>query len=218
MHALSSMLVGLDSQHKITLHPLFVPSSSAVAMATAALPLLHPPLPKPAPPPLHGLHPPAQLHSEPHPLRLLFHLPRRRRGGPIAAYPPLRPRPTPHPILQPEMPGRPRPPSRSCSARTAPPRPTRPPSPRARPPTPPCSSTASASWTSSASGHRGAPPVRGAAPSGWRLGGSGSGGRCTTWGGAGATAVWCRFSRASVCDSPPPNSSRPTSWLRAFPC
>ncbi|KAK3129459.1 hypothetical protein QOZ80_6BG0480070 [Eleusine coracana subsp. coracana] len=56
-------------------------------MATAALPLLRPPLSKPTPPPLHALPPPAQLHSNPHPLPLLVLLPQRHRGGPLAANP-----------------------------------------------------------------------------------------------------------------------------------
>uniref|UniRef100_A0A0A9HHH4 Uncharacterized protein n=1 Tax=Arundo donax TaxID=35708 RepID=A0A0A9HHH4_ARUDO len=98
---------------------------------------------------------------------------------------------------------------------------TPPPSPRARRPTPPCSPTASASWTSSDSGRRGVPQElepgwAAAGPSRW--GGLGSGGRCTTWGGAGATRAWCRFSRASGCVSPPPSSSRLTSRPRASLC
>ncbi|TVT98815.1 hypothetical protein EJB05_55862, partial [Eragrostis curvula] len=62
----------------------FPPPTSVVAMATAALPLLHPPLPKPAPLPLHALPPAAQLLPKPHPLPLLSCRP---RCGPIAAYP-----------------------------------------------------------------------------------------------------------------------------------
>ncbi|KAJ1290812.1 hypothetical protein BS78_02G271800 [Paspalum vaginatum] len=76
------------------------PPPSAVAMATAApAPLLHPPLPRPATPPLHALPLPTQRHpkTHPHPLRILFLLPRRRSSNrdPIAAFPTATPPSTP---------------------------------------------------------------------------------------------------------------------------
>ncbi|PUZ71945.1 hypothetical protein GQ55_2G354400 [Panicum hallii var. hallii] len=60
-----------------------------MATAAATLPLLHPPVPKPATLQLHALPPRTRHHpkTHPHPLPLLFLLPRRRRGGPIAASP-----------------------------------------------------------------------------------------------------------------------------------
>nr|XP_034582959.1 uncharacterized protein LOC117845973 isoform X1 [Setaria viridis]XP_034582960.1 uncharacterized protein LOC117845973 isoform X1 [Setaria viridis] len=60
-----------------------------MATATATLPLLHLLLSKPATPPLRALPLPTQFHpkTHPHPLPLLFLLPRRRRCGPIAAFP-----------------------------------------------------------------------------------------------------------------------------------
>nr|CAB3457876.1 unnamed protein product [Digitaria exilis] len=67
------------------------PPPHAVAMVTAAatLPLLRPSLPNPATLQLLILPPPTQLHpkTHPHPLPLVFLLPRRRRGGPITAFP-----------------------------------------------------------------------------------------------------------------------------------
>jgi mTERF domain-containing protein len=59
-----------------------------MAAASATLPLLHPPVPKPATLQLHALPPRTQLHPKTHrhSLPLIFLLPRRRRhGGPIAA-------------------------------------------------------------------------------------------------------------------------------------
>ncbi|KAF8759262.1 hypothetical protein HU200_010298 [Digitaria exilis] len=57
--------------------------------AAATLPLLRPSLPNPATLQLLILPPPTQLHpkTHPHPLPLVFLLPRRRRGGPITAFP-----------------------------------------------------------------------------------------------------------------------------------
>ncbi|PWZ14314.1 Transcription termination factor MTERF2, chloroplastic [Zea mays] len=63
---------------------------SAVAMAAAAtFGFLHPLIRKPLVPPLYILPLPTQPHAKTHPrsLPLLFLLPRRRRGGPIAALP-----------------------------------------------------------------------------------------------------------------------------------
>ncbi|CAL5086853.1 unnamed protein product [Urochloa decumbens] len=59
-----------------------------MATTAATLPFLHIPLPKPATPPPHALPLPTKLHPKTrlHPLPLLILLPRRRRGGPIAAF------------------------------------------------------------------------------------------------------------------------------------
>nr|CAB3454235.1 unnamed protein product [Digitaria exilis] len=65
------------------------PSAVAMAAAAATLLLLRPSLPNPATLQLLILPPPTQLHpkTHPHPLPLVFLLPRRRRGGRITAFP-----------------------------------------------------------------------------------------------------------------------------------
>lgn len=65
------------------------PSTVVMAAAAATFGFLHPPIRKPAVPPLYILRLPTKPHSKTHPRSppLLFLLLGRRRGGPIAAFP-----------------------------------------------------------------------------------------------------------------------------------